>query len=78
LINQINKPDEDHIQFTAEIAANDGSAHFRAPLKELFNAIPFKPPEVGQRVKPKGARPRGRLRPDPDLFRRFVGRVDDL
>ena len=40
-------------EFIADVEANDGSAHFRAPLKEPFNAITFKPPEIGQRVKVK-------------------------
>lgn len=40
-------------EFIADVEANDGSAHFRAELKEPFNAITFKPPEIGQRVKVK-------------------------
>lgn len=40
-------------EFIADVEASDGTAHFRAPLKEPFNAITFKPPEVGQRVKVK-------------------------
>jgi hypothetical protein len=40
-------------EFIADVEDNDGSAHFRAELKEPFNAITFKPPEVGQRVKVK-------------------------
>ncbi len=40
-------------EFIADVEADDGSAHFRAPVKEPFNAITFKPPEVGQRVKVK-------------------------
>jgi hypothetical protein len=40
-------------EFIADAEANDGSAHFRAPLKEPFNAITFKPPAIGQRVKVK-------------------------
>ncbi len=40
-------------EFIADVEADDGSAHFRATLKEPFNAITFKPPEVGQRVKVK-------------------------
>ncbi len=40
-------------EFIGDVEANDGSAHFRATLKEPFNAITFKPPEVGQRVKVK-------------------------
>lgn len=40
-------------EFIADVEANDGSAHFRAPVKEPFNAITFKPPEIGQRVKVK-------------------------
>lgn len=40
-------------EFIADVEADDGSAHFRAPLEEPFNAITFKPPEIGQRVKVK-------------------------
>ena len=40
-------------EFIADVEADDGSAHFRAPVKEPFNAITFKPPAVGQRVKVK-------------------------
>jgi hypothetical protein len=40
-------------EFIADVEANDGSAHFRAPVKEPFNAITFKPPAIGQQVKVK-------------------------
>jgi hypothetical protein len=40
-------------EFIADVQADDGGVHFRAPVKEPFNAITFKPPEVGQRVKVK-------------------------
>jgi hypothetical protein len=40
-------------EFIADVKSDDGSVHFRAPLKEPFNAITFKPPEVGQLVKVK-------------------------
>ncbi len=40
-------------EFIADVEADDGSAHFRAPVKEPFNAVTFKPPTVGQRVKVK-------------------------
>lgn len=40
-------------EFIADVEADDGSAHFRAPVKEPFNAITFKPPAIGQRVKVK-------------------------
>lgn len=40
-------------EFIADVKADDGSAHFRTTLKEPFNAITFKPPEVGQTVMVK-------------------------
>ena len=40
-------------EFIADVEADDGSAHFRAPVQEPFNAITFKPPAIGQRVKVK-------------------------
>ena len=40
-------------EFIADVEADDGSAHFRAPVKEPFNAVTFKPPTIGQRVKVK-------------------------
>lgn len=40
-------------EFIADVEADDGSAHFRATMKEPFNAITFSAPEVGQRVKVK-------------------------
>ncbi len=43
----------EQFEFIADVEADDGSAHFRAPVKEPFNAITFKPPAVGQRVRVK-------------------------
>lgn len=43
----------EQFEFIADVEADDGSAHFRAPVKEPFNAITFKAPAVGQRVKVK-------------------------
>lgn len=40
-------------EFIADVEASDGSEHFRASVKEPFNAITFKPPAIGQRVKVK-------------------------
>ena len=40
-------------EFIADVEADDGGVHFRAALKEPFNAITFKPPAIGQRVKVK-------------------------
>jgi hypothetical protein len=40
-------------EFIADVEASDGSQHFRASVKEPFNAITFKPPAIGQRVKVK-------------------------
>jgi hypothetical protein len=42
-------------EFIADVKADDGSAHFRTTLKEPFNAITFKPPEVGQ-TRPRSPR----------------------
>lgn len=40
-------------EYIADVEAGEGGAHFRASVKEPFNAITFKPPAVGQRVKVK-------------------------
>jgi hypothetical protein len=40
-------------EFIADVKADDGSAGFRTTLKEPFNAITFKPPEIGQTVMVK-------------------------
>jgi hypothetical protein len=40
-------------EFIADVEADDGRPHFRATLNEPFNAITFKPPAIGQRVKVK-------------------------
>jgi hypothetical protein len=39
-------------EFIADVTDDEGH-HFRTVLKEPFNAITFKPPEVGQTVKVK-------------------------
>ncbi len=40
-------------EFIADVETDDGSTRFRAPIREPFNAITFKPPVIGQRVKVK-------------------------
>lgn len=61
LISKTTEPDMgefagqgvEQFEFIADVESDDGSTHFRAPLKEPFNAITFKAPAVGQRVKVK-------------------------
>ncbi len=40
-------------EFIADVKADGDGVHFRTTLKEPFNAITFKPPEIGQTVMVK-------------------------
>ena len=61
LISKTTEPDMgefagqgvEQFEFIADVRSDDGADHFRAQLKEPFNAITFKAPMVGQRVRVK-------------------------
>jgi hypothetical protein len=61
LVGKHTEPDEGEFagqgvevyEYIADVRPDDGSDPFRAALKEPFNAITFKAPEVGQVVRVK-------------------------